>query len=296
MLAAAVLAVRAKHATLLPCLYRSLVATTALSRQTNVSRHYSHTRSHTHSRSVVAEAVTGSPDSSGREIQPLLGNRNGPAFKYFSKRDAKFVLSATKPEHYKRIPSSPEVTFAGRSNVGKSSLLSAVLRSQGLVKTSKKPGHTSALNFFSLTSGSCSGSISLVDMPGYGYRSRGEWGEFIMEYLSSRKTLRRVFLLVEAKVGELKATDLSFLELAEQYNVPVQIVLTKTDKLKRADLDAICQSIIQSAADAAPAVVQPAAICCSSRTKVGISDLQLELLRVCGIVPSTDLSDTKLAL
>ncbi|KAJ2879061.1 hypothetical protein IWW38_006188 [Coemansia aciculifera] len=123
-------------------------------------------------------------------------------------------------------------------------------------------------------------------MPGYGYRSRDEWGGFIMD-------LRRVFLLVEAKVGELKATDLSFLELAEQYNVPVQIVLTKTDKLKRADLDTISRTIIQTATEAAPSVVQPTVICCSSRTKVGIDDLQLELLRVCDVVPSAESDDTK---
>ncbi|KAJ2815857.1 hypothetical protein GGI24_005914, partial [Coemansia furcata] len=74
--------------------------------------------------------------------------------------------------------------------------------------------------------------------------------------------------------------------LAEQYNAPVQIVLTKTDKMKRADLDTICQTIIQSATDTAPSVVQPTVIRCSSRTKIGIDDLQLELLRVCDIVPS----------
>ncbi|KAJ2459446.1 hypothetical protein GGF42_001461 [Coemansia sp. RSA 2424] len=282
----AALAVRITHVALSPRLRNSRAAIAALIRPIEVSRHYSHTYSHTHSRSAAAAASEPSSDSA--ELKPPLDSRNGPAFRYFSKRDAKFVLSATKPEHYKRIPPNPEVTFAGRSNVGKSSLLSAVLRSQGLVKTSKKPGHTSALNFFSLTSGACSGSVSLVDMPGYGYRSRDEWGGFIMKYLSTRKVLRRVFLLIEAKVGELKATDLSFLELAEQYNVPVQIVLTKTDKLKRADLDALCRTVIQTATDAAPSIVQPTAICCSSRTKVGIDDLQLELLRVCDIVPNTE--------
>ncbi|KAJ2880539.1 hypothetical protein H4R27_004657, partial [Coemansia aciculifera] len=264
----------------------------ALARSANVGCHYSHTYSHSHPRPLAAGTTEAASESSSTsnnsadDLKPSSASHSGPAFRYFSKRDAKFVLSATKPEHYKRIPPNPEVTFAGRSNVGKSSLLSAVLRSQGLVKTSKKPGHTSALNFFSLTSGSCPGAISLVDMPGYGYRSRDEWGGFIMKYLSTRKELRRVFLLIEAKVGELKATDLSFLELAEQYKAPVQIVLTKTDKMKRADLDSICKTITQSATDIAPSVVQPTVICCSSRTKIGIDDLQLELLRVCDLVPS----------
>ncbi|KAJ2143705.1 hypothetical protein IW142_003558 [Coemansia sp. RSA 564] len=111
---------------------------------------------------------------------------SNPTFSYFSKRDAKFLLSAVAPEHYSHL-ALPEITFAGRSNVGKSSLISAVLRSKGLVKTSNKPGHTSALNFFSLTSQAAPGAITVVDMPGYGFRSRNEWGEFIMTYLSTRK-------------------------------------------------------------------------------------------------------------
>ncbi|KAJ2026338.1 hypothetical protein IWW57_003071 [Coemansia sp. S610] len=252
-------------------------AAAALTRPTKAGCHYSHTYSHAHPRPSSAALEAESPS----ELNPSANSHSGPAFKYFSKRDAKFVLSATKPEHYSQIPANPEVTFAGRSNVGKSSLLSAILRSQGLVKTSKKPGHTSALNFFSLTSGSCPGAISLVDMPGYGFRSRDEWGDFIMK-------LRRVFLLIEAKVGELKATDRSFLELAEQYKVPVQIVLTKTDKMKRGDLDTTCQAVIRSATDIAPSVIQPTALRCSTRTKVGIDALQLELLRVCDINPGEE--------
>ncbi|KAJ2414660.1 hypothetical protein GGI10_002234 [Coemansia sp. RSA 2530] len=109
-----------------------------------------------------------------------------------------------------------------------------------------------------------------------------------MKYLSTRKVLRRVFLLIEAKVGELKATDRSFLELAEQYKVPVQIVLTKTDKMKRGDLDTTCQAVIRSATDIAPSVIQPTALRCSTRTKVGIDALQLELLRVCDINPGEE--------
>lgn len=206
---------------------------------------------------------------------------------YFNRRDAKFLLSATKPDHYRHLR-FPEVTFAGRSNVGKSSLINAVLRSTRLVKTSRKPGHTSALNFFSLDSRAQdlpSSQITVVDMPGYGFRSRDEWGTFIMQYLSQREVLRQVFLLIEAKVGQLKSTDCSFLELVEKHQVPTQIVLTKTDKLKRMDLERISSNIIVDAMDCAPTAVQPFVLHCSSRTKVGIDTLQEEILRVCGIIP-----------
>ncbi|KAJ2734599.1 hypothetical protein H4R23_002382 [Coemansia sp. Cherry 401B] len=210
---------------------------------------------------------------------------DSPAFKYFNQRDAKFLLSAVKPEHYSHL-TLPEVTFAGRSNVGKSSLINAVLRSAGLVKTSKKPGHTSALNFFSLTSRAQPGAITVVDMPGYGFRSHHEWGAFIMKYLSTRRELRRVFMLVEAKVGELKPTDEDFLELVEGYNVPTQIVLTKTDKLKRTDLDKTSSAIIQAASKLAPSAILPEALWCSSRSKAGVDMLQVEILRVCNLLPA----------
>ncbi|KAJ2706785.1 hypothetical protein H4R19_004973, partial [Coemansia spiralis] len=95
--------------------------------------------------------------------------------------------------------------------------------------------------------------------------------------------LRRVFMLVEAKVGEIKATDRSFLELVESYRVSTQIVLTKTDKLKRADLEAIADAALREATAIAPTAVLPRAICCSSRTKAGIDVLQAEILRVCRI-------------
>ncbi|KAI9482248.1 putative GTP-binding protein EngB [Coemansia mojavensis] len=220
----------------------------------------------------------------GRHIHSAASN--GDAITYFGQRDAKFLLSAVTSKHYSHL-TDPEITFAGRSNVGKSSLINAVLRSSSLVKTSKKPGHTSALNFFSLSSRAYPGSITVVDMPGYGFRSHQEWGKFIMEYLSTRKELQRVFMLVEAKVGELKSTDESFLDLVEQYGVSTQIVLTKTDKLKRADLEKISSSIIDAATEIAPTAVLPQAICCSSRAKTNIDQLQTEILRVCRILPTS---------
>ncbi|KAI9504135.1 P-loop containing nucleoside triphosphate hydrolase protein [Coemansia spiralis] len=220
---------------------------------------------------------------SSDKYQPISkSSGDNLVLKYFQQRDAKFLYSATKAEHYRHL-SEPEITFAGRSNVGKSSLIGAVLRSAGLVKTSKKPGHTSLLNFFSLTSSAHPAAISVVDMPGYGFRSRDEWGQFIIEYLSTRKVLRRVFLLIESKVGELKSTDCSFLELAEKHGVPVQLVLTKTDKLKRTSLDKISNAVVREAKEIGPTVVQPYVIHCSAKTKDGITAVQEEILRVCNV-------------
>ncbi|KAJ2727181.1 hypothetical protein GGI07_000065 [Coemansia sp. Benny D115] len=215
------------------------------------------------------------------------GIATDPVYSYFSTRDAKFMFTALESKHYEHLK-IPEFTFAGRSNVGKSTLISAVLRSRGLVKTSKKPGHTSALNFFALTSKAFPDKpITIVDMPGYGFRSRDEWGVFITKYLAKRKELKRVFLLVEAKVGELKHTDLSFLELVEQYNIPTQLVLTKTDKLRHSAIKLIATKVHNSANMAAPTVICPDVIACSCKTMGGIDEIQAEMLRDIGVLPST---------
>ncbi|KAJ1960317.1 hypothetical protein GGI12_003870 [Dipsacomyces acuminosporus] len=249
------------------------------------SRHAHHAR---HARHAHTTHIRTGKTQNGKRL-PNQGSaeqareHEDPVRRFFGQRDARFMFTAIHPSQYKHV-TRPEITFAGRSNVGKSSLINAVLGSRQLVKTSKKPGHTSALNFFSLTSKASPSTITLVDMPGYGFRSRDEWGEFTMDYLATRQELRRVFLLVEAKVGELKDTDKSFLELVEAYNVPTQVVLTKTDKLKTADLDRISADVVRSSIDIAPSVVQPRVIHCSSRTKTGIRNLQQEILQVCGVL------------
>ncbi|KAJ2786096.1 hypothetical protein H4R18_000128 [Coemansia javaensis] len=208
----------------------------------------------------------------------------GFAARFFAQRTAEFRLAAVRAQDYGAIH-QPEIALAGRSNVGKSSLINALLRTHRLARTSKTPGRTATLNFYRLASRAGPGELSLVDMPGYGFRSRDEWGRFVTEYLASRQELRRVFMLVEAKVGELKPTDASFLELVERHAVPTQIVLTKTDKLRRADLDAIAAAAVQAAARIAPTALQPRALCCSAHKRAGLEALQGEILRVCGIGP-----------
>jgi len=128
-------------------------------------------------------------------------------------------------------PGLPEIAFAGRSNVGKSSLLNALTGRRGLARVSVTPGRTRQLNFFDL-----GGRLWLVDMPGYGYAKasktlKAAWQGLMFDYLRGRPTLARVCLLVDAVVGP-KPIDAEAMALLDQAAVSFQIVLTKTDRLK----------------------------------------------------------------
>lgn len=125
-----------------------------------------------------------------------------------------------------------EVAFAGRSNVGKSSLINTLTNRKDLARTSNTPGRTQQLNFFDL-----GGKIYLVDMPGYGYakvskKQREEWNDLIFSYLQGRPNLRRVFILVDSRRG-LKDTDEELMKMLDKAAVTYQIVLTKCDKGKK---------------------------------------------------------------
>lgn len=129
-------------------------------------------------------------------------------------------------------PELPEVAFAGRSNVGKSSLVNALTGRKTLARTSNTPGRTQQLNFFRL--GESPGRAGLVDLPGYGYakvsKSRvRDWTRLTRDYLRGRATLRRVFVLVDARHG-LKPADREMLAMLDSAAVSSQILLTKTDK------------------------------------------------------------------
>lgn len=129
----------------------------------------------------------------------------------------------------------PEVAFAGRSNVGKSSLLNAVCRQKDLARTSNTPGRTQQINFFH-----ASHKIFLVDLPGYGYAKapQGEvdaWNDLVRLYLKGRTSLKRVFLLIDSRHG-LKENDIEIMKMLDQSAVVYQIVLTKIDKIKEKEL------------------------------------------------------------
>ena len=134
----------------------------------------------------------------------------------------------------------PEIAFAGRSNVGKSSLINALLGRKGLARTSNTPGRTQELNYFVPDGHEGSADdlppMALVDMPGYGYAKAPKetvekWTRLVFDYLRGRVTLKRVYVLIDARHG-LKANDEEVLDLLDKAAVSYQVVLTKTDKIK----------------------------------------------------------------
>jgi len=136
----------------------------------------------------------------------------------------------------------PEVAFAGRSNVGKSSLINALTGRKALARASATPGRTQQINFFKLGD-----SMQLVDLPGYGYAAASKtkvehWNAVVQGYLKNRQALKRVFVLIDARHG-IMAADQETMEMLDKASVPYVCILTKADKTRPADLAVLVEKV-----------------------------------------------------
>jgi GTP-binding protein len=184
---------------------------------------------------------------------------------------AKFMTSAAKPRQFP-VDSKPQVAFAGRSNVGKSSLINAILNRKSLVKTSATPGKTQLINFFLINE-----QFYCVDLPGYGYAKAprsvvDEWAPMIEGYIRESPQIAVVIVLLDIR-REPDARDERLVGWLAHYGVPACYVLTKADKLKRGEMTTARQTITKKLGLAAPPLLT------SVKTGQGIVELKAEIAR-----------------
>ena len=181
----------------------------------------------------------------------------------------------------------PEICFAGRSNVGKSSLVNALTGRRMLARTSQTPGRTRQLIFFNLSS-----RLQLVDLPGYGYASAPKtdikaWTNLTRKYLAGRPSLQRVFLLIDSRRG-IGSTDRDIMNFLDETAVSWAVVMTKADKQKTDPLSIICNETAEKISKHVAAY--PELFVTSSESGEGIQTLRAHLARLC--LPKEDLAAT----
>ncbi len=190
-----------------------------------------------------------------------------------------FVLGVASLSQLPPDDQMEEIAFAGRSNVGKSSLINALTGRKGLAKTSNTPGRTQQLNYFNLAD-----KLFLVDLPGYGFAKAPEklvkqWQKMIFAYLQGRVNLKRVFLLIDSRHG-IKKVDREIMEMLDKAAVTYQIVLTKSDKISTDSLIKIFKETQAEIQKHAAAYID--IIVTSSEKGFGIEELRAEICKLIG--------------
>ncbi|MDR2765880.1 MAG: ribosome biogenesis GTP-binding protein YihA/YsxC [Holosporaceae bacterium] len=187
--------------------------------------------------------------------------------------ECKFVAGAASPEQLPGNYGVPEIAFVGRSNVGKSSLINAVVGKRDCARVSKTPGRTRQINFFLLGN-----KILLADLPGYGYAAiskqmRKSWDLLMDSYIRRRQNLRRAFLLLDSRHGP-KAGDEEIMDMLDDCAVPYQIILTKIDKISSAaPVAAEIEAAISLRGAALPHVIPS-----SAEKNLGIQEIRGEIM------------------
>ncbi|MFN3512142.1 MAG: ribosome biogenesis GTP-binding protein YihA/YsxC [Phenylobacterium sp.] len=212
---------------------------------------------------------------------PAFSEEELEAARVLFARPAVFLMGAVSIDGLP-APDLPEVAFAGRSNVGKSSLINALTGHKHLARASNEPGRTREVNFFVLDD-----KLRLVDLPGYGWAkaSKTEVKKFQnlgRDYLRGRPNLKRAYLLIDARHG-LKEVDKEPMDAFDRAAVSYQIVLTKADKLKSVEVDAVLRRT--EAAIAKRPAAFPRVLATSSEKGTGLPDLRAEIMTACAVAP-----------
>ena len=217
--------------------------------------------------------MTDTPSPSPAPIEELFDAETLEAARVLFAREVSFLMGAAKIE---QLPGTdlPEVAFAGRSNVGKSSLINALTGRKALARASSEPGRTREVNICLLDA-----RLRLVDLPGYGFakadkKTTSKFQNLGRAYLRGRPNLKRVYLLIDARHG-LKAVDKEAMEALDLAAVSYQIVLTKADKLKPADLKQVNAETLKAVSRRTAAFPRVAAT--SSETGFGLAELRAEI-------------------